>query len=101
MLNDYHETQFVEGRTKDEPELTTKTFYNMFDATQKPLSRQDKSFSTGCHWAYNDIEVTVQHELRRLRWFVHSYWQPTSGGSGYAKEHVRGTKTSSCTQDDI
>jgi hypothetical protein len=36
MLNDYHEAQFVGGCT-DEPEPTAKAFYNMFDATQKPL----------------------------------------------------------------
>jgi hypothetical protein len=30
MLNDYHETQFVEGRIEEEPEATTKAFYDMF-----------------------------------------------------------------------
>ena len=29
MLNDYHEAQFVEGRT-EEPEATAKAFYDMF-----------------------------------------------------------------------
>jgi hypothetical protein len=43
MLNDYHEAQFAGGREKeDEPEPTTKAFYNMFDATQKPLHGQTK-----------------------------------------------------------
>jgi hypothetical protein len=37
MLNDYHEAQFAEGRMEDEPEATAKAFYDMFDATQKPL----------------------------------------------------------------
>jgi hypothetical protein len=32
MLNDYHEAQFAEGRMEDEPEATTKAFYDMFDA---------------------------------------------------------------------
>ena len=35
MLNDYHEAQFAEGRTK-EPEATAKTFYDMFVVAQKP-----------------------------------------------------------------
>jgi hypothetical protein len=62
-------------------------------------SRQNKGFSTGCHWVYNGAKVIVQHESRRLRWFVASYWQPASGGLRSAK--VRGTKTSSCNQDDV
>ena len=37
MLNDYHEAQFAEGRTEDEPEATAKAFYDMFAAAQKPL----------------------------------------------------------------
>jgi hypothetical protein len=42
MLNDYHDAQFTEGRTKDETEPTAKAFYNMFDAAQKPLYGQTK-----------------------------------------------------------
>ena len=41
MLNDYHEAQFVEGRT-EEPEATAKAFYDMFAAAQKPLHGQTK-----------------------------------------------------------
>jgi hypothetical protein len=37
MLNDYHEAQYAGGCTDDEPEPTAKAFYDMFDATQKPL----------------------------------------------------------------
>jgi hypothetical protein len=37
MLNDYHEAQYAGGCTDDEPELTAKAFYDMFDAAQKPL----------------------------------------------------------------
>ena len=42
MLNDYHEAQFAEGCTEDEPEATTKAFYDMFDAAQKPLHGKTK-----------------------------------------------------------
>jgi hypothetical protein len=42
MLNDYHEAQYVEGCTDDEPEPTAKAFYDMFDAAQKPLHGQTK-----------------------------------------------------------
>jgi hypothetical protein len=42
MLNDYHEAQFTEGCTEDEPEPTARAFYDMFDATQKPLHGQTK-----------------------------------------------------------
>ena len=37
MLNDYHEAQFAEGRTEEEPEATTKVFYDMFATALKPL----------------------------------------------------------------
>jgi hypothetical protein len=37
MLNDYHEAQFAEGRSEDEPEATANAFYDMFDATCKLL----------------------------------------------------------------
>jgi len=42
MLNDYHEAQFAEGRTAEEPEATAKAFYDMFAAAQKPLHDQTK-----------------------------------------------------------
>ena len=42
MLNDYHEAQFARGCMEGEPELTTKAFYDMFDAAQKPLHVQTK-----------------------------------------------------------
>jgi hypothetical protein len=38
MLNDYHEAQYAGGCTNDEPELTAKVFYDMFDAAQKPIA---------------------------------------------------------------
>jgi hypothetical protein len=55
MLNDYHEAQYARGCTDDEPELTPKAFYDMFDMAQKPHSRSHKGFSTGCHWACNGV----------------------------------------------
>jgi hypothetical protein len=36
-------------------------------------SLPDKGFSTGCHWAYNGVQVTVQHKSRRIRWLVDGY----------------------------
>jgi hypothetical protein len=45
MLNDYHEAQFIERCTKDDPEETTKAFYDTFDTAQKPLHNKT-SFST-------------------------------------------------------
>jgi hypothetical protein len=42
MLNDYHETQFAKGCTKDEPEPTARALYDMFDTAQKPLHSQTK-----------------------------------------------------------
>ena len=42
MLNDYHKAQFTEGRTEEEPEATTKAFYDMFVTAQKPLHGQTK-----------------------------------------------------------
>jgi hypothetical protein len=42
MLNDYHEAQFTEGRTEEEPEATAKAFYDMFATAQKPLHGQTK-----------------------------------------------------------
>jgi hypothetical protein len=37
MLNDYHEAQFTGGCTEDEPELTARASYDMFNVAQKPL----------------------------------------------------------------
>jgi hypothetical protein len=31
ILNDYHGAQFARGCMEDEPELTAKAFYDMFD----------------------------------------------------------------------
>jgi hypothetical protein len=42
MLNDYHEGQFTGGCTEEEPDPTAKVFYDMFDATPKPLYSQTK-----------------------------------------------------------
>jgi hypothetical protein len=42
MLNDYQEAQYTGGCMDDEPEPTTKAFYDMFDAAQKPLHGQTK-----------------------------------------------------------
>jgi hypothetical protein len=42
MLNDYHKAQFAEGCMEDEPEVTTKAFYDMFDTAQKPLQGKTK-----------------------------------------------------------
>jgi hypothetical protein len=42
MLNDYQEAQYTGGCMDDEPELTAKAFYDMFDAAQKPLHGQTK-----------------------------------------------------------
>jgi hypothetical protein len=42
MLNDYQEAQYTGGCMDDEPELTAKEFYDMFDAAQKPLHDQTK-----------------------------------------------------------
>jgi hypothetical protein len=41
-LDDYHEAQFAEGRTEEEPEATAKAFYDMFSLAQKPLHSQTK-----------------------------------------------------------
>jgi hypothetical protein len=42
MLNDYYEAYITGGCTEDELEPTAKAFYDMFDATQKPLHGQTK-----------------------------------------------------------
>ena len=42
MLNDYHEAQFAEGRTKEEPEATAKAFYDMFATAQKPFTTRQR-----------------------------------------------------------
>ena len=36
ILNDYHEAHFDEGR-REEPEPTTKVYYDMLSAAQQPL----------------------------------------------------------------
>jgi hypothetical protein len=86
---------------EDEPKPTAKAFYDLFDAAQKPLHGQTKGFSIGCHWACNGVQVIIQHESRHIRWYVDIYWQSASRGPRSAKEHVRGTKTASCTQYDV
>jgi hypothetical protein len=42
MLNDYHEAQYAGGCMDDEPEQTAKTFYDIFDAAQKPIHGHTK-----------------------------------------------------------
>ena len=37
MLNDYHEAHFDEGRREEEPEPTTKVYYDMLSTAQQPL----------------------------------------------------------------
>jgi hypothetical protein len=37
MLDDFHEGQYVEGRTEEEMEATAKVFYDMMSSAQKPL----------------------------------------------------------------
>ena len=37
MLNDYHEAHFDEGRREEEPEPTTKAYYNMLSVAQQSL----------------------------------------------------------------
>ena len=41
MLNDYHEAHFDEGRREEEPEPTTKAYYDMLSAAQ-PLHEHAK-----------------------------------------------------------
>jgi hypothetical protein len=36
-LDDFHEAQYVEGRTEEEMEATAKAFYDMLESAQKPL----------------------------------------------------------------
>jgi hypothetical protein len=40
MLNDFHEAHFGEGCREEEPEATTKAFYDMMSTAQKPLHGQ-------------------------------------------------------------
>ena len=42
MLDDYEEAHFGEGPQEEEPEATTKAFYEMLEAAQKPLHGQTK-----------------------------------------------------------
>ena len=42
MLDDYEEAHFGEGPQEEEPEATTKVFYEMLEAAQKPLHSQTK-----------------------------------------------------------
>jgi hypothetical protein len=37
MVNNYHAAQFTEGRMEDDPKAIAKAFYDMFDATHKPI----------------------------------------------------------------
>ena len=40
MLDDYEEAHFGEGPQEEEPEASTKVFYEMLEAAQKPLHGQ-------------------------------------------------------------
>ena len=42
MLHDYEEAHFGEGPQEEEPEASTKSFYEMLEAAQKPLHGQTK-----------------------------------------------------------
>ena len=42
MLDDYDEAHFSEGPQEEEPEASTKAFYEMLEAAQKPLHGQTK-----------------------------------------------------------
>ena len=42
MLHDYEEAHFGEGLQEEEPEASTKTFYEMLEAAQKSLHGQTK-----------------------------------------------------------
>ena len=42
MLDDYEEAHFGEGPQEEEPVATTKAFYEMLEAAQKPLHGQTK-----------------------------------------------------------
>jgi hypothetical protein len=59
MLNDYHEAQFAEARTKEELEPTAKVFYDMFDAAQKPL--------------HGNTKVSQQDAIERIMVFKSQY----------------------------
>jgi hypothetical protein len=59
MLNDYHKAQFAEGCMEDEPEATTKAFYDMFDAAQEPL--------------HSKIKVSLQDAIGRIMAFKLQY----------------------------
>jgi hypothetical protein len=41
MIDDFHDGNFIEGRSEDEePEATAKAYYDMLEAAQKPLHEQ-------------------------------------------------------------
>jgi hypothetical protein len=42
MLNDYHEAHFAEGCREEEPEVTSKVYYDMLSVAQKPLHDRTK-----------------------------------------------------------
>ena len=42
MLDDYYEAHFSEGPHEEQPEATTKAFYEMLEAAQMPLHNQTK-----------------------------------------------------------
>ena len=85
----------------DEPEPTAKAFYDMFDAAQKPLHGQTK--------------VSQLDAIGRVMAFKSQYNMSRDAFDGLLtvigsmlpddhvmpKEHVRGTETTSCTQDDV
>jgi hypothetical protein len=37
MIDDFQQGRFAEGRTEEEPEASTKAFYDMLSSTQKPV----------------------------------------------------------------
>ena len=42
MLDDFHEAHFDEGRREEEPESTTKAYYDMLAAAHQPLHGHTK-----------------------------------------------------------
>ena len=52
MLDDYEEAHFGEGPQEEEPEASTKAFYEMLETAQTS-SRSNKGFSAGRHWTPN------------------------------------------------
>ena len=67
-LDDYEEAHFGEGPQEEEPEASTKAFYEMLEAAQKPLHGQTKVSQLdgiGCLMALS-LKVPVWPEPRRL-----------------------------------